>query len=72
MYNVAFMSIFCIFLNLKKMKKVLFAIFGLTVMMLVSCTDQSEDVYNDMPVLKADMADVSADDDPLVRPPLED
>ncbi len=54
------------------MKKVLFAIFGLTVMMLVSCTDQSEDVYNDMPELKANMEDVSSDDDPLNRPPIGD
>ena len=49
------------------MKKVLFAIFGLTVMMLVSCTDQSTDVYDELPELKANLEDVSGDGDPLVR-----
>lgn len=50
------------------MKKVLFAIFGLTVMMLVSCSDQSNDVYNDLPELKANLENVTADGDPLIRP----
>lgn len=49
------------------MKKLLFVLFGLMFTMFVSCTDQTQDVFSELPQLSVDDSGIACTNDDLGR-----